>query len=112
MQAAVELYLRAAAELALYALAVIADLLDDIVEPRRVEAEALAETGGDAKVALDSRVLAFQHLVDILRGDAELLGFLHAHQGPFDHLVPLVVALAHHRDERLDRKSTRLNSSH
>src|SRR5215207_1824339 len=69
VQATVDLEERAHADVAVEALAVVTDLLDDVVDPLLVDAERLAHAGRDAKDALDARVIALQHLVDVLGVD-------------------------------------------
>src|SRR6185312_11031237 len=77
VQTAVDLERAAGADVLVEALAVVTDLLDDVVDPLLVDAERLAHAGRDAKDALDRRVVALQHLVDVLRRDAVLLGLEH-----------------------------------
>src|SRR3546814_4394894 len=90
---AIQLERAALADVTLEALAIIADLLEDVVAPLLVDAEVLAHARGDTQDALDVRVVALQLVIDVLRGDAVFL--------TLDHCV-----------QRPDRKSTRLNSSH
>src|SRR4029077_1784565 len=73
---------RAHADVALEHLAVVTDLLDDVVDPLLVDAERLAHARSDAEDALDGGVVALQHLVDVLRGDAVLLGLDLGEQRP------------------------------
>src|SRR5580704_10749615 len=82
--AALELERRVDANIALEALAVVPDLLDDVVHPLLVDTDGLAVAWRDAQEALDGRIVALQHLVDVLRGDPQLLGLDHANQRPFD----------------------------
>src|SRR6478735_155534 len=56
---------RPGADITFEDLAVIADPLDRAIGPTRVEAESLAHIAGDAEQALDLRVRALLHLVDI-----------------------------------------------
>src|SRR6516225_4162032 len=84
-------------------LAVIADHLDCVVGPFLVETERLAHAGGDAKHALDAGILALRHFVDVLLGDASLLGLEQRIDDPVDDVVPLLVAMAHDRGQRLLR---------
>src|SRR5581483_12394348 len=77
VEAAVDLEDRACADIAVEALAVIADLLDDVDDPLLVDTKRLAHAGGDAEDALDRRVVALQHLVDVLGVDAVFLGLEH-----------------------------------
>ena len=86
--------------MAVVAFAVVPDLLDDVVHPLLIDADGFAEAGRDAEEALDGRVVALQHFIDVLRGDAHLLGLDHAHQHPFHQIEPLVVAVAHDRTQR------------
>src|SRR4029453_6381 len=76
--AALDLEGAAHADVAVEALAVVTDLLDDVVDPLLVDAERLAHAGRDAEDTLDRGILALQHLVDVLRRDAVLLGFDYA----------------------------------
>src|SRR5471030_2805217 len=66
VQAAVDLEHRARADIALEALAVVTDQLDDVVDPLLVEPERLAHARGDAEDALDRGIVTLQHLVDVL----------------------------------------------
>src|SRR6516162_847569 len=61
---------RALANVLVEDLAVVPDLLDDVVDPLLVDTERLAHAGGDAEDALDGGVVALQHLIDVLRRDA------------------------------------------
>src|SRR5258708_30193889 len=101
VQTAVDLEDRALADVALVALAVVTDLLDDVVDPLLVDAERLAHAGGDAEDTLDRGIVALQHLVDVLGIDAVLLGLDHGVLGPTDDVGELVVAVAHRRAQRL-----------
>src|SRR3546814_8647871 len=73
VETAVELDWAVTADIALKAFAVIADLLDQRIGPFLLEPECLAVARRGADEALDHRIFAFQHLVDILLGDAEFL---------------------------------------
>src|SRR5690242_21840801 len=84
IQAALDLERRPHADVALEALAVIADLLDDVVGPLLVDAERLAHPGRHAEQTLDAGIVALQHFVDVLRGDAVLLGLDHGELAPAD----------------------------
>src|SRR5215813_6184780 len=66
VEAALDLERRAHAEVALEALAVVPDLLDDGVDPLLVDPQCLAHARRHAEDALDRRVVAFQHVVDVL----------------------------------------------
>src|SRR5580704_15286977 len=69
--------------IALIDLAVIPDLLDDLIGPIGLEAELLAEIVADAQEALDLGIRrGGAHLVDIRGADAELLGGDHGRHGP------------------------------
>src|ERR1700743_1213759 len=69
--AALQLERRAHADGALVALAVVPDLLDDVVGPVVGEAHHLAELALDAEQAANVAVLRLGlHLVDVLRRDA------------------------------------------
>src|SRR6187455_1011102 len=63
VEAALDLERRALADIALEALAVVADLLDDVVDPLLVDTGRLAHAGRDAQDTLDAGVIALQHLV-------------------------------------------------
>src|SRR3546814_4058230 len=77
-------------------------LLDDVVAPLVVDAQHLTHAAFHAEQAPDFRVLrGFDHLVDVLGGDAVFLGEDQRIQGPADDVAPLVVALAHQRNQRL-----------
>ena len=53
--------------------------------------------------ALELGLVGFRHLVDVLLGDAEFFGVDHRKQRPLHDVEPLIVAMAHHRPERLLR---------
>src|SRR5476649_804104 len=97
VQAAVDLEDRARADIALEALAVVTDQLDDVVDPLLVEPERLAHARGDAEDALDRGIVTLQHLVDVLGVDAVLLGLDHRVLHQADDVAPLVVAMAEGR---------------
>src|SRR3982751_3552146 len=93
VQATLDLERAAHADIALEALAVITDLLDDGVDPLLVDAERLAHAWRDTENALDRRILALQHLVDVLGGDAGFLGLEHGEECPAHDVGELAVAL-------------------
>src|SRR5207247_11199434 len=64
-------------EVGVEALAVIADLLHDLVGPLVVHAEERAQVAARADETLDRRVRAFRLRVDVPRVQAELLGLEH-----------------------------------
>src|SRR5579859_2213359 len=97
VRSALELERAAHADVALVAVGVVADLLQDRIDPFLVEPERLAVARADAQQALDARVGILQLLVDIGLGHAQFLGLDHRHQRPAHHVQPLVVAVA---DER------------
>src|SRR5215470_17483856 len=101
VQAAVDFQHRAGTDVALEALAVVPDLLDDVVDPLLVDPQRLAHARCDAEDALDAGILALQHLVDVLRIDAVLFGLHHGVLRPAHDVGELVVAMAHGRCERL-----------
>src|SRR5688572_27117604 len=82
VQAAVDLERRLRAEVAVEALAVVTDLLDDGVDPLLVDPQRLAHAGRDAEDALDGGVVALKHLVDVLGIDTVLLGLDHGIERP------------------------------
>src|SRR6201991_2790241 len=94
VQPAVDLEDRAHADVAVEALAVVTDLLDDVVDPLLVDSERLAHARRRAEDALDGGVLALQHVVDVLRRDAVLLRLDHGVERPAHDVLELVVALA------------------
>src|SRR5678816_4150247 len=101
VHAAVDLEQRVRTDMLVVALAVVTDLLDDVVDPLLVDPERLAHARRDAEDALDRRILALQHLVDVLRRDAVLLGLDLGEQAPAHDVGELVVAVAHRGSERL-----------
>src|SRR5947208_7326113 len=90
-------------EVRVEALAVITDLLHDLVGPLVVHAEQRAQVAARAGEALDRRVRAFRLRVDVPRVQAELLGLEHGEQRPLHHVEPAVVAVPHGRSQRLLR---------
>src|SRR6185312_11227527 len=92
---------RALPDIALKTLAVIADVLDDAVGPIVGQPNRLAELALDAEEPPHLGIGRFELLVDIAFGDAELFGVEHSLMGPAHQVFPGVVALAHHRAERL-----------
>src|SRR5262245_61493688 len=101
VQATGDTELGAGADIAVEGFTVVADMLDDTHYPVLGEAELFAEIAVGTKHALEIRFVGLDHLVDILLGDAQFLGIEHGKQRPFDNVEPLVVAMAHHRAERL-----------
>src|SRR5476649_520309 len=93
VQATLDLERAAHADVALEALAVVTDLLDDVVDPLLVDAERLAHAGRDAEDALDRGILALHHFVDILRRDVVFLGLDHCVLRPAHDVAELVVAV-------------------
>src|SRR5476651_1694279 len=77
IDAAAELERRALAQIALEALAVIADLFDDVVGPLLVEAEDLAVAVDHAQEALDVEIARRQRFVDVGLADTALLRLEH-----------------------------------
>src|SRR6185437_3757608 len=100
--AALQLQRRAHADGAFVALAIVPDLLDDIVGPVVAEAHHVAELALDAQDAADLSVGRLSlHLVDVLGGDAERLrGDLRV-QHPAHDQLPALVAPARHRPLRI-----------
>src|SRR6516162_1076511 len=72
--------LRARANITVKSLAVIADRLDDPTEPILGQPELLAKIAVRAKGSFQIRFVRFRHLVDVLLGDAKLLGIDHRKQ--------------------------------
>src|SRR4030081_1185029 len=70
--AAIELQCRSAAEIARIDLAIVADLLDDLVGPRLAYPELLADTRHDAEELLHSRVIVGFARIDIRRRNTQL----------------------------------------
>src|SRR4051812_38329274 len=101
VQATLDLERAAHADVAVEALAVVTDLLDDVVDPLLVDAERLAHARRRAEDALDGGIVALQHLVDVLGRDAVFLRLDHGVERPAHDVGELVVALAHRRTERL-----------
>ena len=87
--------------------AVIADLLDEAIGPILRQPQRLAEIALDAEQAARGRIIGIDLVIDILRGDARLLGVEHGEIHPFDDVEPLVVALPHCRAERFLRDDLR-----
>src|SRR5258708_748311 len=73
VEPAIDLERRAHTDIAVESFAVIPDQLDDVVDPLLVDPERLTHARRDTEDALDGGVVASQHVVDILRGDAVLL---------------------------------------
>src|SRR5476649_227006 len=97
IDAAAELERRALAEIALEALAVIADLLDDVVGPLLVEAEDLAVAVDHAQEALHVEVGRRQRVIDGRLVDAALLRLEHGVLGPAHHVEPSRIAVTNVR---------------
>src|SRR4051795_1510049 len=98
---------RACADIAVEHFAVIADGLHDAHHPILAYAELFTEIAIGTEDALQLRIFLFRLLVDVFRGHAELFGGDHGKQRPFHNVEPLVVAVAHHRTERLLRDDFR-----
>ena len=90
-----------AADIALVDFAVIADVADDARGPVLGQAELLAVGAFGADQPHHVGLLRLQRLIDVLRGDAEFLGVDHRIERPFHDHHPVVVALPHHRRQRL-----------
>src|SRR6266404_3695852 len=88
-------------EVRVEALAVVADLLHDLVGPLVVHAEQRAQVAARAGEALDRGVRAFRLRVDVPRAQAELLGLEHGEQRPLHDVEPAVVAVPHGGSQRL-----------
>src|SRR3954462_4056101 len=97
VDAAADAQLRARSHITFEHFAVIADLLDDADDPVLAQAQLLAEVALDAQETPDLGLVGLQRLVDVLGGDAELLGIEHGKERPFDDVEPLVVAMANQR---------------
>src|SRR6185437_5050767 len=93
VQAARDLQLGAFADIAVIDFAVIADMLDDAHGPVLGKAEVHAIGAFVADKAHHVGLFRLHRLVDVLRGDAELLGVDHRIQRPFDDHHPVIVAL-------------------
>jgi hypothetical protein len=97
---------RLLADVPLVDLAVVADLAHDLLREVGRQAQPGVERltlDGLAEEALDLRVVALEHLVDVLRRDLELLRLHGGDHGPVDGVGPVVVAISHDRPERLLR---------
>src|ERR1043165_8536213 len=93
------------ADIALEALAVIADLLDDLVGPIRIDLELLAHIAFYAQHPANLGIRALRlDLVHILGGDTELLGNDHGVQRPSNDIAPLIVAMPYQRSTRVLKK--------
>src|SRR5262249_13438241 len=111
VQAAREAEARLGAEIALEDLAVVADLLDRLVGPVGGKPVLLPEIVADAEKALHLGIgRARLDVVDIGRGDAELLGGDERGEGPARDMRPLRIALPHNGADRLLRD--RLGEDH
>src|SRR5580698_8525588 len=88
-------------DVALPALAEIADLRDDLDDPVVRHAEHLAELGGGAEKALHVGVRVVEPLLDVGARDAELLRLQPGDMGPAHQIEELPVVLADDRTERL-----------
>src|SRR3979409_1289228 len=95
--------LGAGADIAIKALAVIADGLHDPHHPILGQAELFAEIAVAPQYPFQLRVVRFHLLVDVLLGNAEFFGRDHREQRPLHDVEPLIVAMAHHWAERLLR---------
>src|SRR5215213_2679967 len=95
VQPARDLQLRSFADIALVDFAVIADMADDAGGPVLAQAEVFAVGALGADQPHHVGLLRLQRLVDILRGDAKLLGVDHRVKRPLHQHHPVVVALAH-----------------
>src|SRR3954454_22872987 len=95
--------LRARSHITFKHFAVIADLLDDADDPVLAQAQLLAEVALDTQQPPDLGLVGLQRLIDVLGGDAELLGIEHGEERPLDDVEPLIVAMANERPERFLR---------
>src|SRR5919205_4168777 len=102
VQAASEMKRRFLADITLEALAVVTDLLDDLVRPIWIDLELLAHIAFDPEHPANFRVRALcLDLVHVLGSDAELLGNDHGVQRPANDIAPLVIAMTYQWPERL-----------
>src|SRR5579872_1795239 len=101
--AAFQLEERAHADRALVRFTVVSDRFDRVVHPVLRQTEHRAEIALGAEQAAHLRDGRGLHLVDVLRGDAEGLGRDRAVEHPAHDVLPLVVAVAHHRALRVVR---------
>src|SRR6476660_5731072 len=100
VETAHDLQRRALADVALENLAVIADVLDDAIDPVVGEPERLAILTFGAEHPPGLRIVGLQFLVDIGLGHAEFLGVDHGEMRPAHNVRPLAVAMADRRRER------------
>src|SRR5438270_13673259 len=82
-------------------------MFDNAIGPILSQPEVAAVIAFGAEQAADFRVCALGLLVEILRGDAELLGIEHSKGGPAHEIEPLIVTLPNRRAERLLRYAFR-----
>lgn len=101
IHAAFQAQRRILANVVLEDLAVVADLLDRLVGKVGAETELLAHVAAGAQKALDRRLVALEHFIDVLRVDAHLLGLDQRIEHPLGDGEPLIIATAHHRAQRL-----------
>src|SRR5690606_15684055 len=100
VQAAIKLHWTVLTDVSFETLTIIAYLFDDVVGPLVVDAQILAHTRRHPQDTLHCRIRAVEHLVYVFRRNAILFGFYHDVQDPPHQVVPLVVALTHHRAQR------------
>src|SRR5215469_14638876 len=101
VQSARNLQWRALSDIALEDFAVIADRLYDPVRPIIGETERLPELALNTEQTAHIGRVGFQHLVDVLLGDAEFFGVDHGLVRPAREIFPAVIALADSWCERL-----------
>ena len=107
IQTAFELQRRVDAHIAFENLGVVTDHLDDVVGPFFVQPQGLAVARVHAQEALNLGVVALQHVVHVLGGNAEILGFDHGHRGEVNDIEPLIVAMPNGRRQRFTRNDFR-----
>src|ERR1700728_5249262 len=96
-----DLQRRALPDIAFENLAVIADVLDDAIDPIVGQAERLAVLTFRAEHAPRLRIVGFQLLIHIRLVHAKLLGVDHGEMSPANDICPLVVAMTNRGTERL-----------
>src|ERR1700719_2417640 len=101
VETAHDLQRRTLADVAFENFAVIADVLDDAIDPVVGEPERLAVLTLGAEHPPGLRIVGFQFVVDVGLGHAELLGVNHGEMRPAHNVGPLTVAMADRRGERL-----------
>ena len=76
-------------------LTIVADKLDNVVGKLFIKPQSFAVSRGDPQKTLDIWILALQHLINILGGDAQVFSGDHSQNTEINDVTPLFIPMAH-----------------